>query len=163
MRLRVAFSSVVGGDPVTVDTQPVGADAGFMAELNKQLGSLLGKRSGEASFSVRGGGGEGRVVVLSRDKLKVRKKGRVGSDQTLLKAEFSAGLSLAMDPFDDVRFEVRARRCAGYAHAWWSIPCAAQRRPDVAESTDATMTSSPMVRPVWARDSSRASVPSAAL
>jgi len=153
----------VGGDPVTVDTQPVGADAGFMAELNKQLGSLLGKRSGEASFSVRGGGGEGRVVVLSRDKLKVRKKGRVGSDQTLLKAEFEAGLSLAMDPFDDVRFEVRARRCAGYAHAWWSIPCAAQRRPDVAESTDATMTSSPMVRPVWARDSSPASVPSAAL
>ena len=150
----------MGGDPVTVDTQPVGADAGFMAELNKQLGSLLGKRSGEASFIVRGGGGEDRVVVMTRDKLKVRKKGRVGSDQTLLKAEFEAGLSLAMDPFDDVRFEVRARRCAGYAHARWSIPCAAQRRPDVAESTDATMTSSPMVRPVWARDPPAFAVPS---
>jgi hypothetical protein len=51
------------------------------------------------------------VLLITRDKLKLRKKVRAGMDSTLSKVEMASGVPVTLDPFDETKIEIQAR-CA---------------------------------------------------
>jgi len=103
--LKVTASSVLGGDPVSVTTvRPVAPTSALAEDLTKAKRKV---EKGEWSASVRGGGGESRVLVLTREKLKLRKKGIAGKELTLHKVELASGVPLLINPYDEHKLEIQ--------------------------------------------------------
>lgn len=103
--VRVTCTSAVGGDLASLTTP---APVTLPADLASQLGHARKKaEKGEYSCVVHGAKGEARVLLLTRDKLKLRKKGMAG--MTLSKVEMAAGVPVTLDPFDETTLEIQAR------------------------------------------------------
>ena len=97
--VRVECVGPFGGDPVSAALKEVGPDPTAVAELQK----LRTKKGGEKEIHVRSvPGDEPRILQLTREKLKLRKKGR-----TEWKHDYSRGLGVHLSTYDERGFTVQ--------------------------------------------------------
>ena len=97
--VRIDCVGPFGGDPVSAALAEVKPDQVAIAELQK----LLGKKGGEKEIHVRSvPGDEARVLLLTREKLKVRKK-----KHTELKHDYRSGLGVHLNAYDDKSFTLQ--------------------------------------------------------
>jgi len=97
--VRVECVGPYGGDPVSAAIKEVAPDPSFLGELQK----LHAKKGGEREIAVRSvPGDEPRVLLLAKDKVKLRKK-----KHTEWKHDYSAGLAVHLSAYDEQGFTIQ--------------------------------------------------------
>ena len=96
--IRVECVGPYGGDPVSAMVSQVMANPDATAELQRLV---AGKKNAEKEVAVTLGG-EARTLLINREKLKLRRKGK-----TEVKHEFSQGLGVFLSAFDECGLTVQ--------------------------------------------------------